>query len=81
MNVTGTGARAVGGRTVDDGGVWLSTDGRGWTVVEDAALADAYLVEALPVDDGVLVGGALQQRIAGTESYGNAPMIWYGTAD
>ena len=73
------GALAVGGRD-DDGAAWLSADGERWHVDEDPALADAYLVEALPVQDGVIVAGALQRRIEGTGSFETAPMIWYGVA-
>jgi hypothetical protein len=75
----GGGFVAVGGRNVDDGGVWISRDGRDWTLVEHAVFDDASLVETLQVGGDLIVVGNTQERIAGTESYAWQPMIWYGS--
>jgi hypothetical protein len=71
------GVVAVGSRE-SHGGMWISADGSSWSVVDDASFADAYLVETLDVDGHLIVAGATQRRIAGTESYTSAPAIWYG---
>jgi hypothetical protein len=76
---TPNGFLAIGGRNVDDGGAWLSSDGRDWAVVDDPIFADASLVESLAVGDDVIVVGNTQTRIAGTQSYTWQPMIWHGS--
>lgn len=70
---------ALGGRNMGDGGVWISADGRAWTVLDDPIFADASLADALAVGDDVMIVGNTQERIAGTESYTWHPMIWYGS--
>lgn len=60
-----------------DGAMWTSDDGRAWALVRDPAFDDAYLVETLEIDAGLVVVGAVQRRIAGTESFTSGPAIWY----
>lgn len=60
-----------------DGALWTTGDGRTWTAVRDPVLDDAYLVETLAADGGLIAVGALQRQIPGTESFTTAPAIWY----
>jgi hypothetical protein len=76
---TPAGLLAVGSRG-DDAAAWTSVDGRSWTVVEDDALADAYLDDVFAIDEGSVAVGATQHLVAGTDgSYVTTPMIWFGS--
>ncbi len=68
------------GSVATDGAIWTSADGRGWTLVDDPVFADAYFVETIATNEGVIAVGAAQQQIPGTESFTSGAAIWYGAS-